>query len=258
MSKMTRALIVGAAMIAVPMLAAPAMAEDGGDAYVGVSLGYGWSTADATTSVVYGSPGYFASTSVDSINADGVQRVKPGAFIGGIDLGYDYHLGNVVLGLAADISTLNNSRMASITTPYPCCVTTNYTLSQEVKTKYLATIRAKLGVDVGQATIYATGGWAGLGFDYNANFSDTYDSASETASVSKFRSGWVVGGGVDIKLAERWSIQPEFLYADFGTEYVPGGPFSAGTPPDTYPANEFSHSVRIHTSVARVGIHYHF
>ncbi len=239
--------------------ASPAFAEDGGSAYVGVSVGYGWSTADATTSTVYSDTGYFASSSVDSINADGGMRLKPKAFAGGIDAGYDYRTGGMLIGIAADISVLNDTASASVTTVYPCCIGTDYTLQQTAKTKWMTTIRAKLGIDAGPATVYATGGWAGEKVEYAALFTDTFATANESASSKKFRSGWVVGGGADIKVGGNWSIQPEFLHAEFGTMTVPGGTLTAYTLPTvSYPTNTFTHALKLRTDVVRVGAHYHF
>ncbi|MDE2412992.1 MAG: outer membrane beta-barrel protein, partial [Sphingomonadales bacterium] len=236
----------------------PAFADDGSSAYVGVSAGYGWSTADVTTSTVFDAAGYFASTSVPSINADGVQRIKPKAFNGGIDVGYDYRTSGVVIGLAADISTLDNSRTAIVTTIYPCCAPTTYTVAQTVKTKWMTTIRAKLGVDAGPADIYVTGGWAGEKVRYSAQFTDTFATASESASADKFRSGWVVGGGADIRVGGNWSIQPEFLHSEFGTMTVAGSTLTAFTPSQSFPTNVFTHTMKLRTDVARVGVHYHF
>lgn len=252
----TKAVVAGVFVALVS--ASPAFADDGGSAYIGVSAGYGWSNADVTTSTVFDAAGYFATTSVPSINADGVQKVKPKAFIGGIDVGYDYRTSGVVLGLAADISTLDNSRTATVTTAYPCCAPTAYTIAQTVKTKWMTTVRARLGVDVGLADIYVTGGWAGEKVRYSAQFTDTFATASESANADKFRSGWVVGGGADIRMGSNWSIQPEFLHAEFGTLTVPGSVLTAFTPAQSFPTNVFTHTMKLRTDVARVGLHYHF
>jgi outer membrane immunogenic protein len=252
----TKVIILGS--IAAMLVSAPAFADDGGSVYVGVSAGYGWSSADVTTSTVFDSAGYFNTTSVPSINADGARRIKPKAFNGGLDIGYDYRTGGMVLGLAADISSLDNSKTATVTTVYPCCAPTTYTIAQTVKTKWMTTIRAKLGFDAGPADLYVTGGWAGEKVRYSAQFTDTFASANESASADKFRSGWVVGGGADIRVGSNWSIQPEFLHAEFGTLTVPGSTLTTTGTTTSWPTSVFTHTMKLRTDVARVGFNYHF
>lgn len=262
MTKSISKKIILAAFCASPLVATPAFADDGedgsGSAYIGVSVGYGWNKARANTSTVYDSTGYFAQTSVPAINSAGTQSLNPDAFDAGLDIGYDYRAGNVRIGLAADVSTMNKSKTASTTATYPCCATSTFTVTQTVKPLWMTTVRARLGYDMGGAMIYATGGWAGQRVRYSAQFTDTFATANETAAGSKFRSGWVVGGGADIAMGGGWSIQPEYLHADFGTWNIPGGTLTAFSPAQSYPVNAFSHSVKLRSDIARVGLHYHF
>jgi outer membrane immunogenic protein len=244
---------IGAALV---LMTNPAYAQDGGDFYAGISLGAGWNSGDATTTVS-GAGNYFANTSVTAINGIGATEVKSTPFVAGLDAGYDYHTGSIVIGLAADISLMRATGGTATTIVYPCCAPTSFTVAQKVKSRYLATVRAKLGFDVGAATVYATGGWAGMGVDYNPAFSDTYASASAVGSLSKFKSGWTAGAGADIRMGKNLSIQPEILYADFGSETVTSGALTAGTPLTTYNP-VFTTTADLHTVVARVGLHYHF
>lgn len=262
MTKSISRKIVLAALCAAPLLTTPAYADDSedgsGDAYVGVSVGYGWNKAEANTSTVYSATGYFAQTSVPAINTAGMQTLKPDAFDAGLDIGYDYHAGNLRIGLAADISSMNKSKTATTTATYPCCSPNTFTITQTVKPLWMTTVRARLGYDMGGAMIYATGGWAGQRVRYSAQFTDTYATANEAATGSKFRSGWVVGGGADIAMGGGWSIQPEYLHADFGTWSIPGGTLTTASPAATYPDNPFTHTIRLRSDIARVGLHYHF
>lgn len=258
MVRFTTAATAVAAFSVLSCAASPALADDGGSAYVGVSAGYAWSNADVTTSTVFSPTGYFASSSVPAINADGVKKIKPQSFIGGVDAGYDYRSGALVMGLAADISSVDHTKTATVTSTYPCCAPTAYTISQTVKTKWMTTIRAKLGYDVGMANVYVTGGWAGEKVRYTALFTDTFATANETATADKFRSGWVAGAGADIRIGGNWSIQPEYLHAEFGTLTVPGGTLTAFTPSQSFATNTFTHTMKLRSDVARVGLHYHF
>ena len=236
-----------------PFIASQAHAQGG---YVGVSAGYGWSKADVNTSTVFSSTGYFNTTSVPAINTAGAQHVKPRSFIGGVDAGYDFNSGNVVFGVAADLSWMHDKKTASATVTYPCCSPTAFTVTQSVSTKWLATARARVGYDVGGAMIYATGGWAGVKARYSALFTDTFATALESGSTSKFRSGWVLGGGADIKVSPNWTVQPEFLHADFGHFNAPAGTLTAFTPAISFPTNVFTHRASLKTNIVRIGVHY--
>jgi outer membrane immunogenic protein len=195
---------------------------------------------------------------VPAIATAGAQQVKPAGLIGGIDAGYDAHSGNWVFGLAADLSWLHHSDSASTTATYPCCAPTAFTVTQSVSTKYLATVRARIGYDVGGTVVYATGGYAGIKARYSALFTDTFATALEAGTSSKFRSGWVIGGGADIKITPNWTIQPEFLHADFGHFNAPAGTLTAFTPAIPFPTNVFTHRASLKANIARVGFHYHF
>lgn len=226
--------------------------------YIGPSAGYGFGNAQAATSTVFSATGYFASTSVPAIAASGMQKVEPQAFDVGLDGGYDAHSGGFIYGIAADVSLLNGSDTRSTTATYPCCAPTTFTINQTVKTSWMTTIRAKVGVDMGSTAVYVTGGYAGLQARYSAQFTDTFATANESGSKSEFRSGWVVGAGADLKIGGHWSLQPEFLHADFGHMNATGGTLTAFTPPISFSTNVFTHSTSLRMNVARVGFHYHF
>jgi outer membrane immunogenic protein len=241
------------AAVAASAVATPASAAPGGG-YVGVSAGYGWTNAKARTATTFGPLNYLLDTSVPAVNATGRQTVKPRGVIGGLDAGYDWHSGKLLFGAAADISLLHGSDAVSDFTAYPCCAPLGFTIRQAVKTKWMATARARVGYDLGNAAVYVTGGYAGLKARYSGRFSDNYADALEEGSRSQYRSGWIAGAGADIKVGTHFTVQPEYLHADFGHVSAPGGTFTSGGPwPDV-----FTHRAKIKTDVARVGLHYHF
>ncbi|MFM5917570.1 MAG: outer membrane protein [Novosphingobium sp.] len=250
------------AIATVPFLATAARAQDSDDLsgfYAGVSAGYGWSKDDVKTTTTYDPAGYFASTSVDAVNASGAQQVKPRGFSAGAQIGYDINSGKFLLGAVADISSLGNARTSTVTAGYPGFAPATYTITQSVDPKWMATARAKIGIGFGQGSnVYATGGWAGEKARYDAQFTDTFGNANEVATSSKFRSGWVVGGGASIRMGRNWSLNPEYLHAEFGTETIPGGTLTANTPAVSFPQNDFTHTMKLRTDLARVAINYHF
>lgn len=101
-------------------------------------------------------------------------------FIGGAHLGYNWQRSsNLVLGLEGDVDFADGL-------------------------DYLATIRGRIGYGAGPALIYATGGVAFIGLD------DDIDDIDET--------GWVLGGGLDYKIRDNWSVGAEGLYYNFDAD----------------------------------------
>ena len=247
---------------AILAVAAPALwcsqAQAQSGPYVGASVGYAFSHGEATTSTVFSPTGYFATTSVPAIATAGVQKVEPQAAAFGLDAGYDFHSGGFLYGIVADVSLLNGSDTRSTTATYPCCAPTTFTVNQTIRTKWMTTIRARVGLDLGDTGIYLTGGYAGLQARYSALFTDTFATAHEAGSKDEFRSGWVVGAGADLKIGHRWSLSPEFLHADFGHMNAVGGTLTAFTPAISFPTNVFTHRTSLRTNVARVALNYHF
>ena len=100
-------------------------------------------------------------------------------FIGGVHVGYNWQKpGGWLFGIEGDVGFTDD-------------------------VDYLATIRGRLGYAMGPTLLYATGGAAFIGFDDGSDDSDT-------------ETGWVVGGGVEHKFSQNWSVGLEGLYYNFG------------------------------------------
>ena len=74
-------------------------------------------------------------------------------------------------------------------------------------------------------------------------------------SQREIRSGWTVGGGIEVGFAPNWSAKLEYLYADFGnvrTTWLP--PAIPLLPP--LPA--LNDDARVTMNVVRAGVNYRF
>jgi outer membrane immunogenic protein len=155
--------------------------------YLGAQIGYAWGTDSytATSPLV----GLFAN---NSYNPNGV--------IGGAHVGYNLQIGQYVVGVEGDVdgtgySKTFNGGFTTVTTEIPV----------------QGSIRARLGVALDRALLYVTGGAAFAGFD------NTYATFAGFDSISKTRTGWTIGGGIEYALNTNWSIRAEYRYADFGS-----------------------------------------
>lgn len=123
-------------------------------------------------------------------------------YIAGGQIGFNLQSGALVYGLEADISGTDISGGTfSATCPAGC----------SSQLDWIGTIRARVGWDLGGYMPYLTGGFA-YG---DASASTNGISANDTLT------GWTVGGGLEMKLTNNWTLRGEYLYVDLGHLNVP-------------------------------------
>jgi outer membrane immunogenic protein len=127
----------------------------------------------------------------------------------GVNAGYNYQMGAIVLGLEADIagSTLNNTSTALKPT------VDTFVISSKLRS--LGTVRARIGYAFDRVLLYATGGFA-YGNVQNAFNSPLDPNSTSGLSTSGVRTGWTVGGGLEYALTNNWIVRVEGLYVDLG------------------------------------------
>jgi opacity protein-like surface antigen len=121
-------------------------------------------------------------------------------FVGGGQVGGNYQIGSVVVGLEADFDYSAQSK-----------TTTLGIFSATDSIPWIGTLRGRLGYALDRVLIYATAGGA------EGKFSSTV-SASGFGSISgsKTHGAWTVGGGAEVGLTENLSARLEYLYLDTG------------------------------------------
>ena len=95
-----------------------------------------------------------------------------GGFFGG-QIGYNVQRGNIVFGVETDLQAPTESDTGGF---------------------YFGTVRGRVGYAIDRALVYGTGGFAYAGADCSGCSID----------------GWVLGGGVEYKLAPSWSVKGEY------------------------------------------------
>jgi outer membrane immunogenic protein len=120
--------------------------------------------------------------------------------VGGAHIGYNLQLGQYVVGLEGDVDGTGYAKTYN-----------GGFLTVSTKVPVQGSIRARLGVALDRALLYITGGAAFAGFD------NTYQSFAGYDTISKTRTGWTVGGGLEYALTNNWSIRAEYRYADYGS-----------------------------------------
>jgi outer membrane immunogenic protein len=163
--------------------------------YVGGNLGSAWAQNDTTVDIT--------GTGFGIPLASQGQR----GFLGGVQGGYNYQMGVVVLGIEADAD------WGDIKGTAPCVVV----LSCTGKIKSLGDVGGRVGFTADKALVYIKGGWAWAGTDYTISAA-SLGGGSATGSTT--RSGGFLGAGVEYAFLPNWSAKVEYDYYDFGTKNI--------------------------------------
>ena len=213
-----------AAMIAAVAVAAPLAAQaqqanpkwEGG--YAGVNAGGLWDTTSAN--IGYSSGG-------GSLTGSG------GGFVGGVQAGYNWLFGSIVVGPEIDFqgSTLSS---------YLSGGAGNSSITATETIPWFSTMRMRAGYAVGSVMPYVTGGavWGHQRLQGTDSANGYFDSSNNFWT-------YTVGGGVEGRLNDQWSTTAEYLW--IGT---PNTPLSS---PSTTSIDERSIGNLLH-----VGVNYHF
>ena len=224
--------IVGLLAFVGPASAADIAVDPGYDwtgPYIGLHGGYGWGDTEPT----YASGGPAESAEV---NYDG--------FAGGIEAGYNWQSGNLVLGVEADgsLAGIDGYEVDELAAQRPCIIVGQ---GCNAEVDWFATGRLRVGYAMDTVMPFITGGIAIGGVK------GTFDSPGNacTCDVDDTTIGWTVGGGIEWAVDDRWSVKAEYLYVDLGNPSIDGDNTlaSPGVGTDNY---DFS--------VARLGVNFSF
>lgn len=152
-----------------------------------------------------------------------------GGVVGGT-IGYNYQMGQFVVGGEADLDWADMGAKNTYALGF-----NNYHVNA------ITTERLRLGFAVDRALFYATGGYAGV--STHASFNDVVNGFGGSQDV--WRSGGVIGGGIEYAFTNNISVKAEYLWAPLQSET-----YWAGTPD--------AENNNLSISLARVGLNYKF
>lgn len=230
---MYRFLLSAAALglMATSSLAASSTPDDWTAFYIGLNGNWSWVSTDIS----------YPSQTVNNVSYGG-QNVGsqtgngPG---GGIQFGFDYQMGNAVVGILAMTSVnaidssekFGSSKLTSELTSYG---------GLSARFGYL------LQPDV---LAYAKGGIAFGSFKYtDKNSTEGYSGSSNDNRLQ----GWSLGGGVEYRFAPNWSAFAEYDWTDFGDNNIELSYKNASW------GNSWKYDYKQSISSAVVGVNYRF
>jgi outer membrane immunogenic protein len=178
--------------------------------YIGVNGGYSWGRI--TNHLKMSSTVGARSAANVAADIDGV--------LGGGQVGYTWKSQRWIYGLEADFQGSDEDGAISGCSQFRC-TTIGYGLD------WFGTLRARLGYLLDpRFLLYATGGLAfgHISTDFSSASvppagaaSFNFDNNMHVTSDSTTKTGWVVGGGLEMALDRNWILRAEYLYADLGT-----------------------------------------
>ena len=184
--------------------------------YIGAHGGYGWS-----------------KFSGDGTFGPGSATAK--GFLGGGQLGYNYQIGQFVIGAEADAA------WADVKYEEPLFAGT-----LTLKNDYFITAAARLGYAFDRYLVYGKVGGAWTRDKWDGN-----DGLGGTVTSKTNRAGWMLGAGVEYALWSNWSAKLEYNYLRFGaispTFTTTGGLAVAGTG-----------ELKLNTHIVKAGLNYRF
>lgn len=133
-------------------------------------------------------------------------------WLAGGQIGYNAQIGEIVIGVVADIAAADVKR--SETTTLSSLGFLTYQRTESAKVDLFGTARAKIGFDLGgTGLVYATGGlaWAQNRLTIeNAKLIPPVESTK--ISEQHWHFGFAAGAGAEVKFDQRWSVFAEYLY----------------------------------------------
>lgn len=213
-------------------LAGPAMAQDKVDwtgPYVGGSFGYNWQKNDNAEHLRFDTDGDGNFDDVVRLNGSGANAFSPGTCGGAArastpdigcngdkdaigwmgHVGYDMQFGNIVAGVVAEAGKayISDSVTEYSTTP------ASYTMTRRID--WNGNLRARLGYTTDSGIMpYITGGLAYAKVENS--FGTTNGANAFTPNSSKEDSwGWTMGGGLEAKVSDNFSIGARYLWTRY-------------------------------------------
>jgi outer membrane immunogenic protein len=198
--------------------------------YLGGNLGAGWNHGNISDSA-----GAFTWGANNSTT-----------FVGGAQVGFNYQISNVVLGIEGDFDWFANNNNSgagtSIAAGGPVVQGSN-------NGRWLTTLTGRVGLAADRLLVYMKGGGAWVGSN-NLTLSNVVGGGSVSIGNSNTSSGWVGGAGIEWAFANNWTAKFEYDYVGLSnnslTATIPG------IGPDT-----FSTSSR-NVQMVTVGVNYLF
>jgi outer membrane immunogenic protein len=170
--------------------------------------------------LVYNWTGFYAGANIGGAWGNGTLSDSAGAswstenggVAGGLQLGYNYQMGNVVIGGEWNID------WTSIGTTGPGVAVAGTVLQGSANTNWVTTVAGRLGYAADNWLFYGKGGWAWV--NNSATLTDL--NTGNSVGVSNTNNGWMAGGGLEYALSRNWTARVDYEFIGLDTITGPG------------------------------------
>jgi outer membrane immunogenic protein len=229
--------------------------------YIGGNVGAGWGTTETTANVGAAVAPFIAPIPATLAFSVPISSQTVNGFLGGGQIGYNYQIGFVVLGVEGDLEWENLQG----TSP---CLGTAFALFCNTKHSWQADITGRVGVVAfDKALLYIKGGavWQHSSYSASNSLSGTIGgvgfSAATSASASDTRLGALLGTGIEYGFLPNWSAKIEYNFEEFGprtlnfpvTASACAGGACVAVPP---PAINIPVSIKDFDHIIKAGVNY--
>ena len=203
--------------------------------YAGLNAGVNWSNRNVNPAYIDNDPvnPWTPQELIDLWPVPAPYANNRTGFIGGAQIGYNYQIGQFVIGAEADFmgSTANQSSSASIAIPnFLQNGTAVETSNSKIQQSWLGTVRLRAGYAADRVLLYVTGGFAYGNVDYTLTTSEVQgngDTLYFAGQKSQTKAGYTFGAGVEYALTNNWIIRGEYLYYNLGSASALASPTTA-------------------------------
>jgi outer membrane immunogenic protein len=176
---------------------------------------------------------------------------RPSGFVGGGQLGGNYQVNRLVLGIEADWQWANLTANEMVSTSV--ATFNHFTTDVQQDIEFFGTARGRLGfAPVRPVLLYVTGGLAYADVKLSGAITNPgcFGFCGATTR-SNYQTGWTVGGGLEYAFAPNWSAKVEYLYYDLGS-------LSQQIVDPRTPGAFIAQSVAFRGNIVRAGVDYRF
>lgn len=211
--------------------------KDGGGA---VSKPFNWTGLYAGTY----SGGLWADQDQTFVSNGATSHPKMQGYLLGGQIGYNYQLGHMLIGVEADYGFTNTEGGMS------CPNASQFSCVGAIDN--LGLVTGRVGLVHNRAVYYVKGGLAfadvTAGFEQNGGGFSVL-SALPSDSKTEMQTGWAFGAGMEFALTDTWTVKGEWIHFDLGSETFNT---SCGTVVDC------TMKASTQGDIARIGVNYHF
>jgi outer membrane immunogenic protein len=170
--------------------------------------------------------------------------LTPQGALAGLQAGYNWQIGNVLLGIELDGNWMDGTASRTLTN-FPPPLNRGDVLSTSVNPVFLTTVRPRLGVIYDRLLVYVTGGVAFSTIKTTDSFTTQGGTVLFSTNTSETRTGETIGGGLEYAFLDSWTLKAEYLYTSFGSF-------------DTDIQNNIVVHHKYSDNIARIGLNYRF